>query len=132
MTISPPSGCINVPPLSGTPTHIRSRTITRSVPACIASVGGQRPAPASRRTCSGCEKKRTISRPVRVRRRGKLGSQAFVAAPLHLLLGALGASPTPHGRDRGLQPAPASRRRIGAGEIRVQSGEHALATGLRG
>ena len=43
--------------------------------------------------------------------------------------GALAAAPGPHGRDSGLQPAPASGRWIGARETRLEFGEHALARG---
>src|ERR1700722_18446086 len=45
-------------------------------------------------------------------------------------LGPLVAAPGPHGGDRGLQTAATSGRRIGAGETRLQRGEHRLAAGI--
>src|ERR1700753_784981 len=49
-----------------------------------------------------------------------------------IALGPLVAAPGPHGGDRGLQTTATSGRRIGAGETRLQRGEHRLAARLRG
>src|ERR1700737_3546851 len=60
---------------------------------------------------------------------GWLGRE--VVAPLRRpFRGPLATPPTPHGRDRGLEPAPAPGLRVGPSETRFQLSEHPLAAGL--